>query len=122
MGIDIRIQNFEDKADRYGYKNDIERELLIVLYAYEDALTKKNNRTTRANRTWPMVKKDGIIKAAEKAVNRKFDPLGYKTLVELGLKELTFEAVINKYPEYFKKETVEKARARLKEAEEFEKN
>lgn len=122
IGKLARIQSYEEKAKRYGYKNNVEHELLIVLYAYEDALTNKNNRTTRANRTWPMVKKDGIIKAAEKAVSRKFDPLGYKTLVELGLKELTFEAVINKYPESFNKETVDKARARLKDAEEYDRD
>jgi hypothetical protein len=48
-------------------------ELYLALYAYEDVLSKKNNRRTHASRTWPMVNQYGIKGAAEKAVSRNIE-------------------------------------------------
>jgi hypothetical protein len=42
-------------------------------------------------------------------------PMGYKMLVEMGLKNLTFEAVIANHPEEFSIEAVKKAIQRLEE-------
>jgi hypothetical protein len=85
------------------------------LYAYEEILAERNKRRTRAGRTWQMVKRYGIIGAAEKAVNRSIEAQGYKFLVEKGLQDLTFEAVIVKYPEAFSKEIVKLSKKRLEE-------
>jgi len=57
-----------------------------------------------------MVAHYGIIKAAERAVNRPSDALGYRLLVEMGLVDLTFEAVILRYPEAFDANIVELCR------------
>ena len=110
-----RLPAVELSAVDYGYNNPIEKELLEALYAYEELLSKKNNRRTRASRTWPMVRRYGIIKAAEKAVNRPTDAMGYKVLVDMGMKDLTFESVIVRHPEAFSKEIVKLARKRLVE-------
>lgn len=110
-----KLRAIELRALSHGSKNEVELELLKVLYAYEEVLTKKNKRKTRASRTWPMVHRYGIIKAAEKAVNRPTDALGYKVLVEMGMQDLTFESVITKYPKAFDKKIVELARVRLEE-------
>jgi len=93
----------------------VENELLKALYAYEEILSKKNNRRTRASRTWQMVNRYGIVGSAERAVTRNIEPMGYKMLVEMGLKDLTFEAVIAKHPEEFNIEAVKKANERLEE-------
>lgn len=79
----------------------------------------KSKRKTRASRTWQMIKRHGIIGAAERAVDRAIEPAGYKVLIEMGLQDLTFEAVIVRYPDAFNQEVVLRARARLKELSEL---
>jgi len=112
-----RQRAIELKASSHELLDNVEKELLMALYAYEEILTKKNGRRTRANRTWQMVKKYGIKIAAERAVSRTFDTLGYNSLVEMGLKYLTFESIIVKYPKHFSKEAVMKAKERLSKSE-----
>lgn len=96
-------------------KDIVEFELYKALYAYEEILSLKNKRRTSASRTWQMVNRYGIKGAAERAVNRNIDALGYKVLVENNLQGLTFESVIMKYPESFSLEAVKQANTRLDE-------
>jgi len=107
------------RASNHSGSSLVENELYRVLYAYEEILSIKNKRRTRANRTWQMVKRYGIIGAAERAVNRKIEPQGYKYLVEFDMPNLTFEAVIAKYPDVFSREAVSKAKQRLVEFEDL---
>lgn len=60
-----------------------------------------------------MIKRRGIIEAMERAVNRSAETQGYTALVEMGLEEFAFEAVILRYPELFSKEAVAKSEERL---------
>lgn len=113
--LELRVQNHENDLP-------IEKELLKAIYAYEEILSKKNNRRTYASRTWQMVKRYGVIGAAEKAVNRKFDAQGYKMLVEMGMQHLTFETIIARHPEYFSADVVKMANKRLKELKELDIN
>jgi hypothetical protein len=48
-----------------------------------------------------MISRYGIVGAAERAVNRKIEAMDYIVLVEMGLHDLTFEAVIVHFPEAF---------------------
>ena len=114
-----RLRSIELRAKSHGKINLVEYELYKALYAYEDVLTEKHDRKTRASRTWQMVNRYGIIEAAEKAVNRKIDPLGFIILSRLGLEHLTFEAVIVRYLGSFKPEIVEIARLRLAKLEDL---
>ena len=114
-----RRRAVELRAISYGNKNEVELELLKALYAYEEVLSEKNKRKTRAARTWQMIKRHGIIGAAERAVNREIEPAGYKVLVEMGMHDLTFEAVIVRYPDTFNQEVVSRAKSRLKELTEI---
>lgn len=70
----------ELRAVSHEQKNDVELKLLQALYAYEEVLSMKNKRKTRASRTWQMIKRHGIIGAAERAVDRVIEPAGYKVL------------------------------------------
>ena len=47
------------------------------------------------------------------------EPAGYKVLVEMGMHDLTFEAVIVRYPDTFNQEVVSRAKSRLKELTEI---
>lgn len=105
------------RAQSHGSKSAVETELLEAIYAYEEVLSKKNNRRTHANRTWQMVKHYGIINAAERAVNRPADAMGYRVLVEMGFKDLTFESIIVRFPSEFDPELVKLSRKRLQELE-----
>jgi hypothetical protein len=101
LAREARRRAVELQAIAYGNKSEVELELLKALYAYEEVLSEKNKRNTRASRTWQMIKRHGIIGAAERAVDRKIEPAGYKVLVEMGMYDLTFESVIVRYPDAF---------------------
>ena len=119
LAREARRRAVELRAIVFGNKNQVELELLKALYAYEEVLSEKNKRNTRASRTWQMIKRHGIIGAAERAVNRKIEPAGYKVLVEMGMHDLTFGAVIVRYPDAFNQEVVSRAKAQLKELSEI---
>ena len=108
-----RRKAVELRAISYGTKTEVEVELLKALYAYEEVLSMKNKRKTRASRTWQMVERHGLIHAAERAVDRKIEPAGYKLLAEMGMHDLTFEAVIVRYPDSFSGDVVYRAKGRL---------
>ncbi|HPM01587.1 MAG TPA: hypothetical protein PK816_05455 [Candidatus Cloacimonadota bacterium] len=110
-----RRRAIELRALSHNNESEVETELLKALYAYEEVLTKKNQRRTRASRTWQMINRHGIIGAAERAVNRKIEATGYKVLVEIGMQDLTFESVIVHFPEAFNHEVVTRAKMRLEE-------
>lgn len=101
------------RAAQYGAQSDIERECIEAVYAYEEVLSQKNGKKTRASRTWPMIKKHGIITAVERAVNREVETQGYTALVEMGLEDYAFEAVILRHPKAFSAEVVERSRLRV---------
>ena len=110
----------ELRALTHGNISTVETELWKALYAYEEILTKKNQRRTLAGRTRQMITRYGIIGTAERAVNRKIEAMGYKVLVEMGMQDLTFESVITKFPESFGKDIVKLCSERLKEFKKIE--
>ena len=110
-----RKRAVEIRAASHDARSDAEKECLQAIYAYEEVLSAKNGRTTRASRTWQMIDRHGILGAAERAVDRPHETAGYTALVEMGLEEFAFESVILRYPDQFSAEAVERSRQRLKE-------
>lgn len=115
-----RRRAVELRAISYKSTSKVELELLKALYAYEEVLSEKNKRKTSASRTWQMIKRHGLIRAAERAVDRKIEPAGYILLAEMGMHDLTFEAVIVRYPESFSEDVVARAKERLREFSKLE--
>ncbi len=103
------------RAADYGASSEVERECLKAVYAYEEVLTKKNGKRTKASRTWQMIKRHGILASVERAVDRKLETAGYKALAEMGLQEYAFEAVILRHPDMFSKAAVERSEERMEE-------
>ncbi len=62
-----------------------------------------------------MIKRHGIIGAVERAVNRKDETLGYSTLIEMGMEDFAFEAVVLRYPDLFSPAAIERAKVRVDE-------
>lgn len=115
LADEARKRAVELRAAEYGASTQAEKECLQAIYAYEEILTKKNGRRTRASRTWQMINRHGILASAERAVNRKTETAGYKALAEMGLQEFAFEAVILRHRELFSDEAILKSEDRMKE-------
>lgn len=113
LALGARRRAVELRAIQYGAVTDVERECLEAVFAYEQVLSAKNGKKTRASRTWPMIERHGIIGAAERAVDRKADTAGYTALVEMGLQDYAFEAVILRHPESFSSEAVIRSQERI---------
>jgi len=113
LALEAKQRAVELRAESYGAKSQAEKEALQAVYAYEEVLTKKNGRRTRATRTWQMIKRRGVIESVERAVNRPTETQGYTLLAEMGLQDYAFEAVILRHPEVFSEEAIETSRERL---------
>lgn len=110
-----RRRAVELRAEAHGAGTAAEREALQAVYAYEEALSKKNGRRTRASRTWQMIDRWGILHAVERAVNRSQETAGYRALVELDMQDFAFETVVVRYPDLFSAEAVARSKARMAE-------
>jgi hypothetical protein len=113
LAVQARKRAIEMRAQSHCATNQAERECLEAVYAYERVLSEQRHRTTRALRTWQMIKRHGIIGAVERAVNRPTETSGYRALVEMGLEQYAFEAVILRHPQVFSAEAVERSRQRI---------
>lgn len=113
IALAARKRQVQLRALKYGAQTDVERECLEAIFAYEQSLSTRNGRKTRESRTWGMIERHGIIPAVERAVNRKEETAGYTVLVDMGLEEYAFEAVILKHPELFSHEVVAISRERV---------
>ncbi len=101
------------RAESYGATSDVERECIEAVFAYEEVLSAKVGRRQSASRTWPMIDRYGIIETVERVVKRKDDALGYTALVEMGLAEHAFEAVILRHPSVFTEKAIQRSKERL---------
>jgi len=114
LALQAKRRKVELQAQSAGADSEAEREALQAVYAYEAVLSQKNGKRTRATRTWQMIQRHGIIEAVERAVNRTVETQGYRALIEMGMEDLAFEAVVSKHPDLFSDEAVKIARERLK--------
>ena len=113
LAQEARRRGVELRAEAHGAITAAERECLEAVYAYEEILTAKNGRKTRAARTWKMINKYGILPAVERAVNRAQETIGYTALLEMGLEDYAFEAIVVRYPDLFSDEAVQRSKERI---------
>jgi hypothetical protein len=108
-----RRRAVELRAEKYGAKSEVEQEALRCIYAFEEARSQQTGKRARANRTWQSIQRNGILPTVDRVVARRKATEGYDALVEAGLDDFTFEAVVLKYPKSFSAEAVAQAKARL---------
>jgi len=94
----------------------LQRRFNEMLSAYEELLTIKNGRTTRANRTRQKLKRKGVIQCLEDWAVGIGPTMGFDLLVKNGMGELTGEYLVAKHPDRFSRRAVEGAKARLHRA------
>ena len=111
---DIYWQAFRRLCSLEGmiYDDPLERDFYDVLNAYEELLTLKHGRTTKASRTRQKLANKGVEQCLiDWALGAPTD--GFKLLIEKGLPELTAEYLVVKYEKRFPRRAVEAARRRL---------
>jgi len=107
--IDLKVSTHETSSP-------VEAEGLAAVYAYEALLTRRNGKKTRATGTWQAIKRYGIIEAIQRAVNRPPEGPATVTLRDLGLEDLTFEALVVRHEASFSAAAIEVSKARLSAA------
>lgn len=100
---------------RHSPTTDAEREALEAVYAYEEAMAGASGRRFNASRTWQMIKRHGVIPAVERIVTRPVETAGYRVLVEMGLEDMAFEAVVLRHPGVFSATAVDASKRRLEQ-------
>jgi hypothetical protein len=108
-----RRRAVELKAIAYGATTDAEREALQAVYAAEAALSAKNGKKTRASRTWQSINRWGLLQTVERVVSKKKVTDAYTALIDMGMADFTFEAVVMRHQEAFSSDTVANAQARI---------
>ncbi|MEJ5026345.1 hypothetical protein [Brucella anthropi] len=96
------------------YDDPLERKFWEMIAAYEDLLSRRNGRKTRASRTRAKVASKGVVETLRSWVHGR-ETFGFETLVESGFPELTGEYIILELPDRFEKKDWEAAIERLGE-------
>lgn len=86
-----------------------------VLAAYEQLLTEKNGRTTKASRTRQKMARHGTVQCLIDWALADNETEGFKLLVSAGLEEFTAEHLVVKFADRFSNEVVTAAKRRLSE-------
>jgi hypothetical protein len=102
-----------------GLENDnpedpIVRDFYETLAAYEQILTEKNGRTTRASRTIQKIKNKGIVQSLIEWTLGKTETNGFNLLIEKRFPKYTGEYLVVKYADRFPGDVVNLARERLR--------
>ncbi len=103
----------QQRAASHNPPTAVEREAYEAVYAYEEAATQLNRRTTRATRTWPVIAKKGVIAAIDGIVTRKTETPAYRMLATMGMEDMSFEAVVLRHTEAFTTKAIVASTARL---------
>ncbi|MEH6550624.1 MAG: hypothetical protein V7744_11615 [Pseudomonadales bacterium] len=103
------------RAELHGADTEAELKALEAVFAYEEVLSRKNRKKTRAVGTWQLIRKHGILPAVERTVINKPEAEAYQALKDIGLENYAFEIVITSNPELFSKDVVKTSEERMKE-------
>lgn len=108
-----RRRAVELRSQTYGASSPVEQEALRCIFALEEVRSQETGRSYRANRTWQSVRRNGILATVENIVKKNSASVGYEALVEAGMEDFTFEAVVLGFPDSFSDDAILQARSRL---------
>jgi hypothetical protein len=91
------------RAESQGAESEAELAAYRAIYAYEEALSHRKGKRTRATGTWQMVKRHGLFEALAKRINAGGDDDTQDTLKELGMEDYRFTALRDAFPDAFDK-------------------
>jgi hypothetical protein len=113
LALQARRKAIDLQVSTHETGSAVEAEGLAAVYAYEALLTRRNGKKTRATGTWQAIKRYGIIEAVQRALDRPPDEPGALTLRDLGLEDLTFEALVIRHEGSFSAAAIEVSKTRL---------
>jgi len=99
-----------------NYEDPLHRDFHAVLTAYEELLTEKNGRNTKASRTRQKLARNSVEKCLEDWALSVSPTQGFSLLMQKGMSELTAEHLVVKYADRFTENVVMAAKARLQAA------
>lgn len=94
-------------------RGTVEHDFWQAVQAFEFTLTEERGKTTRLSRTRQKVVKVGVVQILTEWATDAHPTEGFKMLVELGMPELTGEAVALRHTKHFAAPVLEAARQRL---------
>lgn len=100
-------------ALRFGADSAAERDALDALAAHEEALFVQHGKRQPAGEMRRAMGRIGILPAVEEAMTGRHDRSSYALLKQIGLKDLTFEAVVRRHARSFGAKAVATAKKRL---------
>lgn len=92
--VDLRAQQHETHSKA-------EEAAVRAIYAYEEVLSYNKGKRIRATGTWQMVTRKGVFSALAKRNDSRAAEEVLSRLTELGMKDYSFAAVMENYPEAF---------------------
>jgi hypothetical protein len=115
LAREARRRGVELRAAEQGATSPAEFDALRAVCAFEEVRSQETGRKARANRTRQSFERIGIVPTVEKIVSRKTSTDGYAALVEAGMDDFTFEAVVLRHQESFTRVAFEQAKKRIQE-------
>ncbi len=112
VGVDIarrRLYAVLAGAEEGTLAHDVWRSI----HSLEDALSDERGKTTRLGRTRQKIARVGELRTVADAAQSSKPSEGYYLLVERGLSDLLFEAVVKRHPNEFDEVTQAAAKRRL---------
>jgi hypothetical protein len=87
------------RAEDYPTENEAEFAAARAIFAYEEAMSYRKGKRTRATGTWQLVSRHGLLSAVHKRIQTGSGDEVSPILEALGMAEYSFEAVGMAYPE-----------------------
>lgn len=91
-----------------------EHDVWRSIHALEGTLTEERAKTTRLGRTRPKIAKAGEVETVKDLVLAPKPSEGFSMLIDRGMADLTFEAVVLRHPDKFEDAVLDAAADRLR--------
>jgi hypothetical protein len=89
------------RAEQHTTESEAEHVAVRAIYAYEEALSYRKGKRTRATGTWLTVSKKGIFNALVQRIESSATTDVASVLQELGMEDYSFTAAVAAYPDAY---------------------
>jgi hypothetical protein len=89
------------RAEQHATDSEAEHAAVRAIYAYEEALSFRKGKRTRATGTWQTVNRKGIFSALTQRIQSTATTNVESVLKELGMEDYSFAATAKAYPDTF---------------------
>ncbi len=102
---DLAIQAYRRavdlRAEQHTTESEAEHAAVRAIYAYEEALSFRKGKRTRATGTWQTVSRKGIVSALTQRIESSATTNVESVLKELGMEDYSFAATVKAYPDTY---------------------